>query len=87
MTRMRERTNDPELIAAWNENTAFISVDGGAKFQSVVHAPGEVRDVKFDVYGRMVILIASLPDGTSQLLGDGPVEYVVTTAFDPASVL
>jgi hypothetical protein len=83
MTFFREKANDPDMMAAWNANEAYVSTNGGAKFERVVHSPRDVRDVKFDLYGRMVVLVASLPDHAAQILGDGPAgSYVVTTAFD-----
>ncbi len=78
------KSGDPDVVAEWSSDAAQISIDGGHSFRRVVNAPKEVRDVTFDEYDRMVVLVASLPDGTERVLGEvdlgtGSMTYVVTT--------
>jgi hypothetical protein len=43
-------------LAAWDERHVVVSVDAGRHFESVLDGPGDVQDVSFDCFGRIVVL-------------------------------
>jgi hypothetical protein len=49
------RTN-ARWIAAWNEERAIVSRDGGARWTEVLDGPGAIADVAFDCFGRALVL-------------------------------
>lgn len=43
-------------LAAWSEQTLYVSTDSGATFNQVLDGPGTIADVTFDCFGHPVVL-------------------------------
>ncbi len=43
-------------IAAWNDTHVFVSTDAGRNFRRTLDGLGDVQDVTFDCFGRVVVL-------------------------------
>ncbi|MDB4959064.1 MAG: hypothetical protein JWO36_6633 [Myxococcales bacterium] len=86
-THVRRDASEPALIAAWSEDRVFVSVGAPDTFVRVVEAAHSVRDVAFDCYGRVVVVMADLPERRTDLLtgatDDIPIAvHLTTTGLD-----
>ena len=54
VARVRPSVTNAGWIAAWNDDTIYISMDAGASWTQRLDGEGVVRDVAFDCYGRAI---------------------------------